>query len=377
MKTNILFLMTVLLCSHTLAAQSTNNDTDVIQSYKLSAEYYQKGDSLEKNFDYYGALRWYKKSLETDYRLLYIRKIAQCYMKRGQYGLSKLFLNKIPADSLTQMDLRFKYNLHKQMSERDSMLLVGKRIIDEYPFDSEIIASLASAYNIQEQPDSALSVTEKYVSNDSTNVFINRQRAFSFYLKNEYEKALSLYRKLLFSQDNSGETYYYTGLCYAKIDSLNQAYDNFVKANQKKRENPYILSQLGLIGIKIGFKDEGIKYIQKAITLLQPDTTLMFALNEAVSDAYFSRHKYRESICYLNRCLEIVPSSLFSIYKIARIYGILKDTKKEKLYYQRFVNSVDLLDNGVTEVIKRSYKEAQNRLQAIKEEEFFKYGIPK
>ena len=59
------------------------------------------------------------------------------------------------------------------------------------------------------------------------------------------------------------------------------------------------------------------------------------------------------------------------------IYGILKDTKKEKLYYQRFVNSVDLLDNGVTEVIKRSYKEAQNRLQAIKEEEFFKYGVPK
>ena len=213
--------------------------------------------------------------------------------------------------------------------------------------------------------------------NDSTNVFINRQRAFSFYLKNEYEKALSLYRKLLFSQDNSGETYYYTGVCYAKIDSLNQAYDNLVKANQKKRENPYILSQLGLIGIKIGFKDEGIKYIQKAITLLQPDTTLMFALNEAVSDAYFSRHKYRESICYLNRCLEIVPSSLFSIYKIARIYGILKDTKKEKLYYQRFVNSVDLSDNGVTEVIKRSYKEAQNRLQAIKEEEFFKYGVPK
>ena len=122
MKTNILFLMTVLLCSHTLAAQSTNNDTDVIQSYKLSAEYYQKGDSLEKNFDYYGALRWYKKSLETDYRLLYIRKIAQCYMKRGKYGLSKLFLNKIPADSLTQMDLRFKYNLHKQMSEKESLM---------------------------------------------------------------------------------------------------------------------------------------------------------------------------------------------------------------------------------------------------------------
>lgn len=64
MKTNILFLMTVLLCSHTLAAQSTNNDTDVIQSYKLSAEYYQKGDSLEKYFDYYGALRWYKKALK-------------------------------------------------------------------------------------------------------------------------------------------------------------------------------------------------------------------------------------------------------------------------------------------------------------------------
>lgn len=42
-----------------------------------------------------------------------------------------------------------------------------------------------------------------------------------------------------------------------------------------------------------------------------------------------------------------------------------------------YFHSVDLLNNDVTEVIKRLYKEAQNRLQAIKEEEFFKYGIPK
>ena len=34
------------------------------------------------------------------------------------------------------------------------------------------------------------------------------------------------------------------------------------------------------------------------------------------------------------------------------------------------------MKNEVTETMKRLYKEAQNRLQAIKEEEFFKYGIP-
>ena len=256
------------------------------------------------------------------------------------------------------------------------MLLIGKRIVDEYPFDSEIIASLASTYNMQEEPDSALSVTEKYVSNDSTNIFINRQRAFSYYLKKEYEKALTLYQKLLQAQDNSSETYYYAGLCYAQMDSLNQAYDNLVQANHIKEKNPYILSQLGLIGIKLGFKDDGIKYIQEAMTLLQPDTTLMFTLNDAISDAYFSRHKYQESIYYLNQCLDIDPSSLFSIYKIARTYGILKDSKNEKAYYLRFINSVDSMKNEVTETMKRLYKEAQNRLQAIKEEEFFKYGIP-
>lgn len=375
MRTVTSFLAIVLLCCHTLTAQSIKNDT-IIQSDKLSTQYYQKGDSLEKSFDYYGALYWYKQSLENNYRLLYIRKIAQCYMKRGQYELSKHFLNKIPADSLTQMDLRFKYNLHRQTSEKDSMLLIGKRIVDEYPFDSEIIASLASTYNMQEEPDSALSVTEKYVSNDSTNIFINRQRAFSYYLKKEYEKALTLYQKLLQAQDNSSETYYYAGLCYAQMDSLNQAYDNLVQANHIKEKNPYILSQLGLIGIKLGFKDDGIKYIQEAMTLLQPDTTLMFTLNDAISDAYFSRHKYQESIYYLNQCLDIDPSSLFSIYKIARTYGILKDSKNEKAYYLRFINSVDSMKNEVTETMKRLYKEAQNRLQAIKEEEFFKYGIP-
>lgn len=371
-KMNIVCMVICLLIGVDAWSQEDTLAND--STLDLAMQYYAKGDSLEKIFNYREALVWYEKGFEWDKGLPFIRKIAQCYMKRGQYEQSRQVFGQIPADSLTQMDLRFKYNLHRQLSEPDSMLLVGRVIIERYPFDSEIVSSVASRYNLMEMPDSALFFTERYALEDSADIFVNRQRAFSYYQKKEYDKALALYKQLLVQKDNNSYTYYYAGLCCAQLDSLNEAYDHLLKAHELDKENPHVLSQLGIVSINIGFKDEGIKYIEDAIALFQPDDGLMFTLHNAVSDAYFSRHKYRESIRYLNTCLSLNPSSLFSVYKMARTYGILKDVNNEKRYYQRFVKAIEA-EQEVTDVMARLADEARARLQAIREEEFFKDGI--
>lgn len=338
----------------------------------LARMYYQKGDSCEKAFNTYEALGWYRKGGELAGEPFFFRKIAQCYMKRGQYAESKDVFNRIPADSLTHTDRRFKYNLHRQLSEADSMLAVGKGILEQYPFDSEVVAGLAASYNTLEMPDTALYYTEQYRLQDSTNIFVNRQRAFAYYQQEDYPRALQAYRELLSLNDQSDYTYYYTGLCYARCDSLSQAYDHLRKAAElSHEENPYILSQLGIITIELGIANEGAEYVEKAIEGLQPDNQLMYSLYSSLSGAYFKLRKYTESIRCLNECLAYDPLSVYTFYKIAGVYGVLKNTKQEKQYYERFVKAVESKEDA-SDTLLNLLEEAKTRLQAIREEEFMK-----
>jgi len=349
------------------------NETFVhLQKSDRIMQYANKGDSYLKAFNIYAALTWYKKAFAATQEPIFARKIAQCYLKRGQYTECKRVFDMIPTDSLTHLDLRFKYNLYNQSSEVNSMLLLGKNIIQKYPFDSEIVASLASTYNTKEQPDSALFYTENYVLTDSTNLFINGQRAFSYYLKKEYRNALKIYSKLLLKNRKSSLTHYYAGLCYTQCDSLNKAYYCLSKAHElDQTKNPYILSKLGIVSMELGLLDEGIELTKKGIELLKPSDAYLFQLNNALSNGYYSLQDYATCIKYLKRCLNNNPSSVYSIYKIARAYNMIKNTNQEKLYYERFVKAIEKKKNPSAVLLKFA-KEAKSRLQEIKEENFFK-----
>lgn len=361
-------IFVVVLFSSGIYAQQESLSNKLL-SYSILC--YNMGDSLENRYNYKEALEWYKKSYDLNQNLNSVRRIAQCLMKRGQYEQSMCYFNLIPSDSLIHSDFRFKYNLYTKISNVDSLFVLGKEILNKYPYDGDILANLTSMYNKMEMPDSALYYINQYILNDSTNIFVNRQLAFSYFLKKEYLNALNVYNKLQSLHDVNAQTYYYSGLCYAQLDSLNQAYDNLYMANEKEKENPVILSQLGLISVKLGFKEDGIKYIEDAISLYMPDDNLMFNLYDAVSDAYFSRHKYNDCIEGLNRCLQLNSSYFYTYYKIARTYGAMKDRKKEKLYYNKFIKMVES-SSEVSETMKYFVDEAKRRLEHIKEDEFFR-----
>lgn len=337
--------------------------------------YYTKGDSLEYEYKYFEALQYYKASYEINHNLNALRRIMHCLIKRGQYTEAKQYFTLIPLDSITHSDLRLKFNIYSKTSSRDSLLKIGKEILNRYPYDAGILSNLASFYNEQQIPDSALYYIDKFITTDSTNIFVNRQLAFSFYLKKQYKEALKIYNRLLSLEDLNAQTYYYAGVCYAQLDSLNLAFDMLTIANDKEVANPVILSQLGMTCNKLGFKDDGIKYMQDAISLYMPDKTLLFSLYDTISDAYFSRRKYYDCIENLKKCIELNPSYLYTYYKIARTYGLAKNLKNEKKYYTEFLKKAKE-SNEINKTMNLFINEAERRLRCIKEDDFFKKGIP-
>lgn len=347
---------------------------DTIQAIRLD-ELLEKGDSYDKQFDTYHAFLCYDAALQLDSASYIVRKVSQIQYKRGYYRACIQTLEKLDSDSVTHQDMKLKYNCFSNLNIADSALYWGKTIAETYPYDSDIIVKLAHHYNTVEQPDSALYYTQHYKEKDSTNIFVNRQQAFAFYQKGEYPEALNEYRKLLLMNDKTASAYYYTGLCYAKCDSLKLAYDNLLESAKLHHFNhPHVLSQLGLVCIELGITQDGIEYIQSAISLLQPDDNLMFTLKNSVATGYFKRCKYAECAQCLKECMEHNDSSVYTLYRLAQVYGLMKNTSLENRYYQEFIKKAEEKED-VHESLKDIIESARKRVKDIKEENFFKGQI--
>lgn len=345
---------------------------DTVQTVRLLLE---KGDAYDKQFDTYHALLCYDAALQQDSASHIVRKVAQAQYKRGYYQACIQTLERLDRDSVAHQDMKLRYNCFSNLNIVDSALYWGKTIAEKYPYDSDIIVKLAHHYNTVEQPDSALYYTQNYMIKDSTNIFVNRQQAFATFQKGEYSEALHEYLKLLSLNDHTASVYYYTGLCYARCDSLEQAYNNLLKSAELHQfKHPHVLSQLGIVCIELGITQDGIEYIQSAISLLQPSDKLMFTLKNTLATGYFKKRKYAECAQYLKECMAHDKSSVYTAYRLAQVYGLMNNSALESRYYQEFIRKAEEKED-VHESLKNLIESARKRVREIKEENFFKGQI--
>ena len=345
--------------------QKSNTDSLDCKHMELTGDYYREKLNLAK------ALYWYEKAFTISNDKQVSRKIAECYYKRGYYRKCIDLLLAGPVTDSLPADFKLLGKCYEQINVVDSALICQKIVAEKNTYDYTNIISLANNYLNLQLPDSALYYTLKYNINDSTNLLVNQIQALAYYKKGDYPNALSQYKKLRSMNDNSVSSDYYMGLSYIRADSLNQGYDCLMAASEKAQgNNPYILSELGVAATKIGFIEEGIVNIRKAIELLQPDNTLMHYLYNAIAIAYMEKRDSDNCIIYLKKSLEYNSGSLMTLYRIAYAYHMKKDMENEKKYYLRFIKEAGKR-NDLNETMISLKEAAEKRLEEIKVENFF------
>ena len=319
----------------------------------------------------YRALKLYEEAYQREASTEILREIIQCHYERGSYQQCIDLYRAVPTDSLTVKDLKMKFFCFSNIAQGDSAVHYGRLANSADPYDCKIVSKLAHHYNTIQLPDTALYIADRYCSMDSTNVFVNRQKAHSLYLTGDYSKALHEYRKLKNGGDRNESTLYYLALCYAKADSLYQAYENYLEAAKLSRyENPTILSQLGTVSVELGITGEGIGYIEKSMELMQPDEKLMYALTNTIAEGYFKWGKYDKSISYMKQSMKYPDSNIYVYYRIAQAYGKMKKQKDEREYYQKFVDKAQK-EASPSPMMKECIEYAQYRIHKITETLFF------
>lgn len=332
----------------------------------------KEADSCRMSNNLYRALKLYEEAYQRKASTETLRAIIQCHYERGSYQRCIDLYRNVSPDSLTVKDLKMKFFCFSNLAQGDSAVYYGRLANRVDPYDCKIVSKLAHHYNHAQLPDTALYIADLYCRFDSTNVFVNRQKAHSLYLTGDYAKALHEYRRLKEWGDRNESTLYYLALCYAKTDSLYLAYENLNEAAKLNNyENPSILSQLGTVAVELGIIGEGINYIEKSIELMQPDGKLLFTLTNTMAEGCFKWGKYEKSISYMKQSLKYPESTVYVYYRMAQAYGMMKKLKDEQEYYQIFVDKAQK-EPSPSPIMKECIEYAQHRINEITETLFFK-----
>ena len=324
----------------------------------------QRGDSMMQQYNTFEALKYYQQaydqaqaqgitrfSMDADFSMSkpyvpadrvprQIRlKLADCQYKRANYRETTELLKNMSEDSLTHDAFRQLANSYRQQGDTDSYMYWAARLLEHYPMDGEVVAGLTLAYARSNQPQKGIVCALKYTLKDSTNILVNRAEAEAWLLNGDYTAAAEMYGRLLQQGDSAFSTLYSAGMCYSKIDSLEQAYQCLKTAFfASGMQHANCAWRLGVVSIDTKRFGEGLEYLHMAQELMKPDTVAMCAITLSQGEGYYLTEHYAEAVASWKEHLAYNPSSIATYYNIASAYYyFLPDGEEAKRYYEQFL----------------------------------------
>ena len=300
----------------------------------------QAGDSCMQEYNTLKALNFYQQAFAMKDTADVRMKLADCYYQRANYRQTADLLKLVPAGSLTHEAFRQLCYSYQKQGDTDSYVYWTGHLVSFYPMDGEMVAGLTLAHAKQEQAFKGIECGKAYFEKDSTNILVNRALADAYFIDRQFDKAVTMYERLLHQGDSTFNTLYSAGMCYTRIDSLNKAYNCLLPAFYlSQMQHSGCAYRLGAVSIDLHSYEEGLRYLDIALQLMQPDTTTMKAITLSQGEGYYLTKQYDKAVESWKQHLEYNPTSIATYYNIASAYYyFLSDGKQAKAYLEKFLD---------------------------------------
>ncbi len=329
--------LTLIFCLCLAAKVYANDSTTVLL---------HKGDSCMNQYDTFHATEYYQKYLEENPSHFEVRrKLASCYRKVGNYTACISCLDMIPTDSISHDDMHMYYYSFLNQDNAEKIAYWGERITTTFPYDSEIVASFASYCNGANQPGKAEDVTRKYIKSDSTNLYVNKEYAYSLFLQFKYDEAIPLYEKLIAQGFDNFVSNFVLGLCYENVPDYDKAQECYQNAARFKSDNATCLFHLGLAEKTLYMDSLSLVHLNKSLEASLPKGRALRTY-KLLADIYFQHKRYAEAGRAFELCaIYDEEDDPLNYYNAAQMFIASKNQLKAKLYLQLFLaNSSRLKD---------------------------------
>lgn len=334
-------------------------------------ELYKKGQEYEKKSFTNKAMECYEAAQKLNNNDSIVRAIANCNFKRGYYIKCINQCQNLIEKGENSADLTLMAKCYEKMDMADSAVVYQKMLADREIENYSNIMSLAKNLSDMQEYDTAMVYLDRYYKENSTNLIVNTQRAYTLFQLNRNEEAIAEYEKLIKAGMNNVGICYYLGMAYSNINKNDKAYYYLYNAvDMSQRKNPYILAKFGAIAIETGLVVDGREAIEEAIEMMKPDSTYMYSLRYMQAKAYMACSDYNNALKYYKMSLKWDNSQYKVLYMMARAYGLKNNHKNEEKYLRMFVDKVK--KSGKSKDYEKLLETTDKRLSELKVEKFFK-----
>lgn len=310
----------------------------------------QKGDSCLNMYDNYHAMQYYLACANRDSTdITAHRKLALCYRNMGNSKACIESLARIPEDSISHEDARMYYYSFSGLNANDKATLWGEHITKLYPYDSEIVASLSSLYNKMGQPEKAEQTARRYMTDcDSMNLLVNNQLAYSLFLQQKYEDAITQYEKLITQGQDNYTSNFVLGLCYDCTSNADKAQEHLAKAITFDDDNSYCLYRLAMTEETLFMDSLAMEHFNRSIETAMPQTRALRIFRKLAS-LHYEHHEYADAARFFERCIAYGEhDNLLDYYNAAQMLIGAGDKDKANMYLQIFISKAENVQDEET-----------------------------
>lgn len=373
--------------------------------------YYLLGRTYSELSKYDSALYYYQLSLKTDSdNLRILSATGQTFTALGRYNEAiKVYQAIFQKDSsslksrlqlanlyvvinrFTEAGKHFKYLsaldtsnyfYYKQLGRCYQELGDTNLAIDRYlkahnlnGYDLAVVSRLINLYLQKKDFDNGITLANKGLVIDSMNTDLRKQRAYLYYLTGQYNLAIQDFSRMTTAGDSSIFTLKYRGLCYYQEKYYQEARMDLYKAYHKDTLDAETCFFLGLSCRWSREEEEGVKYLNKTIHLLNPDPRQISRVYVELAGVYQVLHMFDKTLESYQKALEFTNNKDVIYYRLGQVYEEnLKDKKMAIEYYQKFIDTRTLeyqLYDPSTETMAPVLESVQNKINRLKEDLFF------
>jgi tetratricopeptide (TPR) repeat protein len=347
--------------------------TDSNNLRKLSAT----GQTLSALGRYNEAIRIYRTIFQRDSSSLKSRlQLANLYLVLDRFNEAKEHY-----EYLSDLDSS-NYFYFKQLGRCYQELGDTNLAIDRYlkahnlnGYDLAVVSRLINLYLQKRDFDNGITLANEGLAIDAINTDLRKQRAYLYYLTGQYNLAIQDFSRVATAGDSSKFTLKYHGLCYYEEKFYREACMDLYKAYIKDTLDAETCFFLGLSCRWSGEEEEGVKYLNKTIHLLNPDPRQISRIYIELAGVYQVLHLFDKTLESYQKALEYSRNKDIIYFRIAQVYEEnLKNKKMAIEYYQKFLDTRTLeyqLYDPAAETMSPVLESVQNKINRLKEELFF------
>ena len=251
-----------------------------------------------------------------------------------QAGREVLQLDSIPAV------LSFIGDSFRQMESADSALWYYRRSLAMRPMNESVVAKAVNVLIGKGDYDGAISLTGAFLAEDPDNTLVAPLQGLSYYRKEDYESAISVFQR---QEDIGNDTYpihYYLGQSYWHTKVMYRAEEELLSAWQIDSSDvnlAYSIAAVKSDGYR-PFEKEVKPWLDKAWEMIQPDPATMSRLHQQYGLGYYRRQdSWDKAIEHYKEAYRYNPKFISALSTIAYCYEIKKDYKPALEWYEKYL----------------------------------------